>query len=311
MGAARVFVVSGEQWAPPERGITETRCGNASMGSYRPLWSWSELMERVRSKRCRQPFTKPTVSDVLADLPHSATGCDTVAMMSRLSIVVPVLNEAEVIEDLLHSVSPLRRQGAEVIVVDGGSSDDTRARAHPLADQVLTAPRGRASQMNAGAAHASRDILVFLHADTRLREDAALSMLDQMARRRAAWGRFDVRVEGRHFLLPVIAALMNARSRLTGIATGDQAIFVRRDAFLALGGYSDIPLMEDIELSRRLKQGARPLCVAERVSTSGRRWEKHGFVRTILLMWRLRTAYFLGADPRRLAKRYGYSPRDD
>jgi hypothetical protein len=121
-----------------------------------------------------------------------------------------------------------------------------------------------------------------------------------------------VRIDGRHFLLPVIAALMNARSRLTGIATGDQAIFVRRDAFLALGGYSDIPLMEDIELSRRLKQGSgRPLCVAERVSTSGRRWEKHGIVRTILLMWRLRTAYFFGADPRALANRYGYSPRDD
>lgn len=232
-------------------------------------------------------------------------------MMSRLSIVVPVLNEAEVIENLLHSVAPLRRKGAEVIVVDGGSSDDSLARAHLLADLVLTAPRGRASQMNAGAAHASRDILVFLHADTRLREEAALSMLDQMARRQAAWGRFDVRIDGRHFLLPVIAALMNARSRLTGIATGDQAIFVRRDSFLALGGYSDIPLMEDIELSSRLKQGGRPLCVGERVSTSGRRWEKHGIVRTILLMWRLRTAYVLGADPRGLANRYGYSPRND
>jgi rSAM/selenodomain-associated transferase 2 len=185
------------------------------------------------------------------------------------------------------------------------------SRARPLADQVLTALRGRASQMNAGAAHASGDILVFLHADTCLPEDAVLCMLDQMARREATWGHFDVRIDGRHFLLPLVAALMNRRSRLTGIATGDQAIFVRRDAFLALGGYSDIPLMEDIELSRRLKQVSRPLCVAKRISTSGRRWEKHGVVRTILLMWRLRTVYFLGADPRGLANRYGYSPRDN
>jgi rSAM/selenodomain-associated transferase 2 len=232
-------------------------------------------------------------------------------MMSRLSVVVPVLNEAAVIEDLLHSLSPLRRQGAEVIIVDGGSSDNTAGRARPLADHVLTAPRGRASQMNAGAAHASGDILVFLHADTRLSEAAAASMLDQMAGRKAAWGRFDVRIDGRHFLLPVIAALMNGRSRLTGIATGDQAIFVRRDAFVALGGYADIPLMEDIELCARLRQVSRPICVAEPVSTSGRRWEKHGVVRTILLMWRLRAAYFRGADPRELANRYGYAPRHD
>ena len=230
-------------------------------------------------------------------------------MMSRLSVVVPVLNEAAVIEDLLQSLSPLRRQGAEVIVVDGGSSDGTPARARPLADQVVTAPRGRAAQMNAGAARASGDILVFLHADTRLHEDAALSMLDQMAGEKARWGRFDVRIDGRHFLFPVIAHLMNRRSRLTGIATGDQAIFVRRDAFLTLGGFADIPLMEDIEFSRRLKQIGRPLCVAEQVSTSGRRWEQHGIVRTILLMWRLRAAYFLGADPHGLAHRYGYSSR--
>jgi rSAM/selenodomain-associated transferase 2 len=232
-------------------------------------------------------------------------------MMSRLSVVVPVLNEAAVIEDLLNSLSPLRRQGAEVIVVDGGSSDDTAGRARPLADQVLTAPRGRAAQMNAGAARASGNILVFLHADTRLHEDAALSMLHQMAGGKAAWGRFDVRIDGRHVLFPVIARLMNRRSRLTGIATGDQAIFVRRDAFLTLGGFADIPLMEDIEFSRRLKQVGRPLCLAEQVSTSGRRWEQHGVVRTILLMWRLRAAYFLGADPRGLANRYGYSARND
>jgi hypothetical protein len=132
-----------------------------------------------------------------------------------------------------------------------------------------------------------------------------------MAAGKAAWGRFDVRIDGRNVLFPVIARLMNRRSRLTGIATGDQAIFVRRDAFLTLGGFADIPLMEDIEFSRRLKQVGRPLCLAEQVSTSGRRWEQHGVVRTILLMWRLRAAYFLGADPRGLANRYGYSARND
>lgn len=224
---------------------------------------------------------------------------------------MPVLNEAASIEGTLRSLSGFRAKGAEVIVVDGGSSDDTLFRARPLADQVLAATRGRASQMNAGASCATGDILLFLHADTHLPEAAAMTMLQTISRGSSVWGRFDVRIEGQHPFFRVIAALMNWRSRLTGIATGDQAIFVRREVFQAIGGYPNIPLMEDIEISKRLKRTSRPLCIRERVATSGRRWEKHGILWTILLMWRLRAAYFWGADPFDLAQQYGYSPRHD
>lgn len=229
----------------------------------------------------------------------------------RLSVVVPVLDEAEGVRDVLARLAPLRAHGAEVVVVDGGSRDGTAERARPFADAVLAAPRGRASQMNAGAAAAGGDVLLFLHADTVLPPDADRMILDGLARPGAVWGRFDVAIEGRHRLLPVVAAMMNRRSRLTGIATGDQAIFVRRDAFQAAGAYPDIPLMEDIALSRALRRVAPPLCLRARVATSGRRWEKNGVLRTILLMWRLRLAYWLGADPVRLAVAYGYRPRDD
>ena len=228
----------------------------------------------------------------------------------RVSIVIPALDEAERIEAHLTALAWLRQRGGEIMVVDGGSSDGTAEKARGFADCVLDAPRGRAIQMNAGAGVARGEILLFLHADTQLPPEAD-RLVAEAIQQGATWGRFDVRIEGDHPMLRIVARSMNWRSRLTGIATGDQAIFVRRDIFEGVGGFPDIPLMEDIELSRRLKQGGRPLCVAERVSTSGRRWEKHGLARTILLMWRLRTAYFLGADPRGLANRYGYSARND
>jgi rSAM/selenodomain-associated transferase 2 len=196
-----------------------------------------------------------------------------------------------------------------VIVIDGGSADGTAEKARPLADCVLAAPRGRASQMNAGAAAARGEAFAFLHADTRLPADADRLIADGLATG-AAWGRFDVKIEGWHPMLGMIARSMNWRSRFTGIATGDQAIFVRRGAFESVGGYPDIPLMEDIALSRALRRIARPACLAASVTTSGRRWEKRGVVRTIVTMWRLRLAYFLGADPRSLALAYGYRPRD-
>jgi rSAM/selenodomain-associated transferase 2 len=217
----------------------------------------------------------------------------------RISIVVPVLDEAACIVACLQPLQSLRAAGHEVIVVDGGSRDASAELAAPLADRVLRAPRGRALQMNAGARAARGEVLLFLHADTRLPADAARAVLA-----RGEWGRFDVEIEGRHALLPLIARLMNLRSRLTGIATGDQAIFVRRALFERLGGYAGIPLMEDIELSRRLRRVAPPVCLRLRAVTSGRRWETRGVLRTVLLMWRLRLAYFLGADPRRLAERY-------
>ncbi len=226
----------------------------------------------------------------------------------RLSIIIPVLDEEAVIATTLQGLSAVREYGAEVIVVDGGSRDRTVALARPLADRLIAAPRGRAAQMNAGAGMARGDILLFLHADTRLPADADRLVLDGLAATGRPWGRFDVRIEGRHPLFPLIAAAMNLRSRLTGIATGDQAIFVDKSAFAAIGGFPEIALMEDIVLSRRLKQLGRPLCLTARALTSGRRWEKHGVVRTILTMWRLRLAFFLGAAPAKLAARYGYAP---
>jgi len=224
-----------------------------------------------------------------------------------LSIIVPCLNEAEGIAGTLAALAPLRERGAEVIVVDGGSQDATIACAAPLADAVIAATRGRASQMNTGAARARGEILLFVHADTLLPEAADALIVDGLKRSRRGWGRFDVAIAGRNPLLRVVAWLMNLRSRLTGIATGDQAIFATRSLFTATGGYPEIPLMEDVAFSKRLKRYGPPLCLRHRLTTSGRRWEKHGVLRTILLMWRLRLAYWLGADPRKLAMRYDRS----
>jgi rSAM/selenodomain-associated transferase 2 len=224
--------------------------------------------------------------------------------MAKLSIIIPVLDEADHIASALQALTPLRARGAELIVVDGGSTDGTVAQATSLATFVIASPRGRAIQMNAGAAIASADVLLFLHADTRLPPDADRLVLDGFARSRRAWGRFDVTIEGAHPLLPLVAASMNLRSRLTGITTGDQAMFMRREAFTATGGFPEIALMEDITFARNLKRVSRPLNLCARVTTSGRRWEKRGVVRTIVLMWRLRLAYFFGVKPNDLARRY-------
>ena len=229
--------------------------------------------------------------------------------MMKLSIIMPVLDEAAEIEAALAALAPLRARGVEVIVADGGSGDDTLALARPLADCVVTAARGRAEQMNAGATVAKGDVLLFLHADTHLPDGADRLVLDALARSGRAWGRFDVRIDGGG-VFALISAFMNARSRLTGIATGDQAMFVSRAAFERVGGFPPIALMEDVALSARLKRVGRPLCLAARVTTSGRRWHRQGVLRTILLMWKLRLAYFFGADPVRLARAYGYAAGD-
>ena len=226
--------------------------------------------------------------------------------MQKLSVIVPALDEGERIAATLDALANLRALGVEVIVVDGGSRDATVQRARLRADRVIPAPRGRASQMNAGAEKATGDVLLFLHADTRLPSDADHVVLNALERSGRAWGRFDVKIEGRHPLLVVVGALMNLRSRLTGIATGDQAIFVKRDTFQAVGGFPAIELMEDIALCKRLKRVGRPHCLRQRVVTSGRRWEEGGVIRTMVLMWRLRLAYFFGADPAELARQYGY-----
>ena len=224
-------------------------------------------------------------------------------MTPRLSIIVPVLNEAAGIATCLDALAPLRARGHEVLVVDGGSHDNTLALCRNRADAVLQSPPGRARQMNAAAAQAQGDVLLFLHADTTLPPQAD-EVIAQALHCGAEWGRFDVRIAGRSPLLPLIAALMNRRSRWTGIATGDQAMFVRRELFHLVGGFPDQPLMEDIELSRRLRAVARPACMRQRVVTSGRRWDSQGAWRTVLLMWRLRWRYWRGASPEALARAY-------
>jgi rSAM/selenodomain-associated transferase 2 len=222
----------------------------------------------------------------------------------RLSIIVPTLNEAPHIVTSLQALRAARAGGVEVIVVDGGSTDSTDLLARPWADQVLTSPRGRAKQMNFGAVRAAGDVLLFLHADTRLPADALTAIGAALADSRAVWGRFDVQIAGRPLLLRVVAAMMNLRSRLTGVATGDQAIFVRTDAFTRIAGFPDQPLMEDIEMSKRLRKLSRPACLHARVTTSGRRWERDGVWRTIVLMWRLRLLYWIGMRPERLVRMY-------
>jgi rSAM/selenodomain-associated transferase 2 len=220
----------------------------------------------------------------------------------RISIIMPVLDEASLIVAALTRLQPLRTQGHEVVVVDGGSSDGTAALSGSLADNTIQAPRGRAAQMNAGAAIAAGEAFLFLHADTQLPEHADKIVLAALADR--AWGRFDVKIDSSRRLLAVVGFMMNLRSRLTGIATGDQAIFVSRAAFNASGGFPLIALMEDVALSAKLKRAGAPACLSAKVLTSGRRWEKRGVLSTIVLMWRLRLAYFLGADPAELAKTY-------
>ncbi len=224
-------------------------------------------------------------------------------MPPLLSIVVPALNEAAGIAAMLQALAPLRARGVELVLADGGSTDGTPDRAAPWVDTVVRAPRGRALQMNAGAARAHADVLLFLHADTLLPAGADGLVLQAVAAG-ARWGRFDVQIQGRPWMLRVVAALMNLRSRATGIATGDQAIFTTRAAFNQAGGFPAQPLMEDIELSRRLKRIARPACLRARVVTSGRRWEQRGTWRTIVLMWRLRWRYWRGESPDSLARAY-------
>jgi rSAM/selenodomain-associated transferase 2 len=224
--------------------------------------------------------------------------------VTQISIVMPVLNEAKIIETALQALQPLRARGHEAIVVDGGSRDATAQLARAGADRVIDAPRGRAQQMNAGARIARGDVLLFLHADTRLPADADLVLLQALQRTGRCWGRFDVRIDSGRPLLRVVSALMSLRSRWSEICTGDQAIFVTAEAFARMGGYAPLALMEDIALSAQLRRCSRPVALRAAVVTSARRWERNGVVRTIMLMWWLRLRYFLGVSPAVLAQRY-------
>ncbi len=219
-----------------------------------------------------------------------------------VSIIIPALNEASSLHALLAALVT-HNDVTEVIVADGGSSDETTSIAVDSGAQLVEGVRGRARQMNAGAAVATGDILLFLHADTQLPGDG-IALIKKAIANGSVWGRFDLRLSGHHWLLRIVERLINWRSCLSGIATGDQGIFLRRETFDSLRGYAEIPLMEDVELSRRLKQLARPHCIHQPLITSSRRWEHYGIVRTIVLMWQMRLAYFLGASPESLALRY-------
>jgi rSAM/selenodomain-associated transferase 2 len=224
--------------------------------------------------------------------------------MPVLSIVIPMLNEQAIVTASLGRLQGFRKRGVEVIAVDGGSGDDSVKLAAPLADRVVQGHRGRAVQMNAGAAIATGETLLFLHLDSALPPDADRRVADAMRGIDIGWGHFDVEIEGEHPLLGTIAWCMNHRSRWSGIATGDQAIFVRRSWFDAAGGFPPIALMEDIALCKILRARGRAGVIGCRVLTSGRRWEQHGIVRTIVMMWWLRLRYFLGGNPDRLAAMY-------
>ena len=220
----------------------------------------------------------------------------------KFSIIIPTLNEEKNIEPCLSALQHLRNE-CEIIVADGDSTDNTRILAVPLADKVIMSSKGRSKQMNNGARNATGDVLIFLHADTFLPGNA-LQLIQQKIGNTSQWGRFDIRLSGKHFMLKVIAQMMNWRSRLTGIATGDQVIFVTRRAFNKVGQYPEINLMEDITLCKSLKNISPPICLKAKVVSSGRRWERNGIYKTMLLMWSLRLRYFFGADPETLAFLY-------
>ena len=224
--------------------------------------------------------------------------------MKKLSVIIPTLNEADCIQHTLNHLQPVRDRGHEIILVDGGSDDNTLAMTTGLVDITTRSDKGRAMQMNTGAKRASGDILLFLHADTLLPVNADKILIEAGNKKTDFWGRFDVHFNDPLWMFTLIASFMNGRSRLTGIVTGDQAVFVSRNLFQLCGGFPVQPLMEDIELSRRLRRRQRPLCLQARAIISSRRWRRHGIFRTVLLMWWLRLAYFCGVDARKLAGFY-------
>ena len=230
----------------------------------------------------------------------------------KISVIIPVLNEESAVRKKLPEMQWIQESGHELIVVDGGSTDESLHVAKQYSDTAIVSSQGRAIQMNAGARIATGDVLLFLHIDTVLPSDGLNKIITFLDHRygqhnskvKNSWGRFDVRLSGHHFMFRIIESMMNGRSRITGIATGDQAIFVNKELFNKIGGYLEIPLMEDIDISRRLKKVSKPVCIQDQVITSSRRWEVSGIYRTVFLMWRLRLSYWLGVDPVRLAKQY-------
>jgi rSAM/selenodomain-associated transferase 2 len=228
---------------------------------------------------------------------------EAASMEYAVSVIIPVLNEELALSATLESVLRLKPQ--EIIVIDGGSVDQTREVAASLGVRVISSERGRALQMNRGARLARGEVLLFLHADTRLPETALDDVRAAMKDQAMAGGRFDIRLDGAGWMLNVVGYMISLRSRLSRVATGDQAIFVRREIFHKLGGYPEIPLMEDVALSRALKRAGKVACLKSRVVTSARRWQMEGVWRTIFKMWLLKSLYLLGVSPFRLKRFYG------
>lgn len=223
------------------------------------------------------------------------------AMKKTISVIIPVRNEAENIEQVLKHLQPWRSQ-AEIIVVDSNSTDNTAVLAKPLCDQVLQSKPGRARQMNTGANVANSDSLLFLHADTCLPANAP-SLINEHLKKKD-WGRFDIQLSGKQRMFRIIETMINLRSRFSNIATGDQAIFLKRACFNQVGQYPDIPLMEDVALCKRLRKLSTAACISQRAITSSRRWEQHGIWKTIVTMWYLRFAYSVGIPAQKLANIY-------
>lgn len=221
-----------------------------------------------------------------------------------VSIIIPVLNEGPQLRQFLESIQGWRRAGHEIILVDGGSDDNSTDAFGTLVDRIINTLPGRALQMNEGAKYARHEILFFLHADSSLAEQNLSVMISGLEKNKNVWGRFDVCLSGSHWMLRIIEKMMNFRSRTTGIATGDQGIFVYREIFNKINGYANIELMEDIDFSRRLKKLSHPLCLSSRITTSSRKWEQKGIFKTVMLMWLMRLAYFMGVSPRRLSSIY-------
>jgi len=219
-----------------------------------------------------------------------------------VSIIIPVLNEENSIKVLLQQLQVCRQQGHEVIVVDGGSNDNTRSVAESLSDKVISCEAGRATQMNNGVAQSRHEILWFLHADTIIPKNAIEQI--QQALNKSDWGRFNVKLSGSHISFRLIETMINVRSCVSSIATGDQGVFVKRKIFRQVNGYSNIPLMEDVDISKKLKKLSKPVCLKCILITSSRRWEKNGISSTILLMWKLRFLYWLGVSPKYLVRQY-------
>ncbi len=226
-----------------------------------------------------------------------------ITIVNKISIIIPALNEAETIETSLNRLQVYRQQGHEIVVVDGGSSDKTAEISQPLVDQFLLSEPGRAIQMNLGAKQASGNLLLFLHVDT-IVSDSCFTELLNLELNKKIWGRFDVKLSNSKFIYKVIAFFMNLRSRITSIATGDQCIFITKKLFSSIKGYPEVALMEDIAISKKLRKYHKPICLKETVVTSARRWEKNGVLKTILLMWYLRLAYFFNVSPKKLNALY-------